>query len=195
MVVNNSKTRILCVSDAMSYRAAAFIEDRDGIRLSSGGSLKVLGFHMDGRPTVHAHVEAMRKRMRERVWVLRHLKNSGFTEEELATVYTTVIRPVVDYCCVVYHSLLTDEQDQIVERMQSQALKSIYGYKLSYSQMRDKAGVTTLRARRIEMTDKFAEKAAASSRFCGWFPLRQTERVNGTVGGTGTRNSKRGWTG
>ena len=86
--------------------------------------------------------------MRERVWILRHLGNSGFTEQELAVVYTTVIRPVVDYCCVVYHSLLTDEQDQIVERMQSQALKNIYGYKLSYTQMREKTGITTLRARR-----------------------------------------------
>ena len=54
--------------------------------------------------------------------------------------------------------------------MQSQALKNIYGYKMSYEEMRKKADVTTLRARRIEMCDKFTTKAAGSSRFSGWFP-------------------------
>ena len=121
--------------------------------------------------------------MRETVWVLRHLGNSGFTESELATVYTTVIRPILDYCCVVYHPLLTDEQDQIIERLQSQALKSIYGYELSYAKMREKAGITTHRARRILLCDKFAEKAAASERFAGWFPLREGRRSARNGGG------------
>ena len=86
--------------------------------------MKILGFHMDNRPTVHSHVAALRARMRETTWVLRHLKISGFTEKELARVYKTVVRPVLDYCCVVYHPMLTDEQDQVVERLQSQALKT-----------------------------------------------------------------------
>ena len=159
MVVNSGKTKLLCVSDSQTYRAGAHIFDRDGNKLSSGKSIKILGFHMDSRPSCHAHIEALGRRMRERVWILRHLGKAGFTQEELATVYKSVIRPTVDYCSVVYHSLLTDEQDQIVERMQAQALKSIYGFGIPYAEMREMAGVTTLRARRIEMCDKFARKA------------------------------------
>ena len=132
----------------------------------------MLGFHLDSRPSVHAHIQALKLRMRDTVWVLRHLKIAGFTETELAVVYTTVVRPILDYCAVVYHPMLNDEQDQMVERMQAQALKCIYGYKDSYKVMREKAGVTTHRARRIALCDKFAEKAAASQRFGGWFPLR-----------------------
>ena len=79
--------------------------------------------------------------------MLRHLKLSGFNEKELACVYRTVILPVLDYCCVIYPSLLTDEQDQVVERLQSRALKNIYGFKMKYADMRERAGVTTLRAR------------------------------------------------
>ena len=82
MVVNNSKTKILCISDALSYQAAAFIRDRDRTRLTSGQCLKVLGFHLDERPTAHVYVEAVKRRMRETVWVLRHLGNSVFTEQE-----------------------------------------------------------------------------------------------------------------
>ena len=58
-------------------------------------------------------------------------------------VYRTVIRPVLDYCAVVYHPMMNDEQDQAVEQMQAQALKCIYGYRDSYAVMREKAGVTT----------------------------------------------------
>ena len=159
------------MSDSQTYKATCRIQDSDGEVLNAGESLKVLGFHLDSRPTVHAHVAALQTRMRNTTWVLRHLKLAGFTESELATVYRTVVRPVLDYCAVVYHPMLTDEQDQMVERMQAQALKNIYGYKHSYAEMRIKAGVTTHRERRIELCDKFARKAAANPRF-DWFPER-----------------------
>ena len=182
MVVNSSKTKILCISDALTYRAAAHILDNDGGRIESTDKMKILGFHFDSRPTAHAHVAALRARMRETVWVIRHLKHSGFNEPELVRVYKTVVRPVLDYCCVVYHSILTDEQDQIIERLQAQALKSIFGYKMSYAEMRDRAEITTLRARRIYLCDKFARKAMANGRFSvSWFP----PKIGRTSGRTG----------
>ena len=172
MVVNKAKTKIICVSDSLTYKATARITDADGGDLRSGESLKVLGFHMDSRPSCHAHVRALQLRMRDTTWVLRHLKLAGFREEELAKVYTTVVRPILDYCAVIYHPMLTDEQDQVVERLQAQALKNIYGYKDSYATMRKKAGITTHRERRIQLCDKFANKAAGNPRFERWFPLR-----------------------
>ena len=170
---------ILCVSDSLNFRSVAYICDNDNNELKSGQRMKLLGFHFDRRPTCHAHVDALRKRMRERTWVLWHLKHAGFTQKELSTAYRQVIRPVLDYCCVIYHSLLTDEQDQLVERLQAQALKCIFGYKMSYKEMRARAEVTTLRERRIELADKFAEKAASNPRFARWFPLRVSGRSEG----------------
>ena len=172
MVVNKGKTKILCISDAQTYKAESFLLDSEGTEIQSGRSLKVLGFHMDSRPSAHAHVAALRTRMRDTVWILRHLRLAGFTQEELATVYKTVVRPILDYCAVIYHPMLNDEQDQAVERLQAQALKCIYGYKESYASMREKAGVTTHRARRIELCDTFARKASSNPRFAAWFPER-----------------------
>ena len=173
MVVNCAKTRILCISDAITYEPSAFFYDSEGTKLESGGKMKILGFHLDGRPSCHAHVAALQARMRETTWVLRHLKHSSFTTDELVRVYKTVVLPVLDYCCVVYHPMLTDEQDQLVERRQAQALKNIFGYKTAYREMRERAELTTHRARRIDLCDKFARKALASDRFCSWFPPRR----------------------
>ena len=72
-------------------------------------------------------MEALRKRFRRQYWVLFHLRKAGFTNKELAKVYRTILLPIVDYCAAVYHPMLNDEQDQIIERLQSQALKCIYG--------------------------------------------------------------------
>ena len=108
--------------------------------------------------------------MRETTWILRHLKIAEFDEDELATIYRTVIRPILDYCVVVYHPMLNDEQDQLVERLQAQALKNIYECRDNYATMRKKAGVTTHRAKRIEMCDKFAQKAAAGGQVCQVVP-------------------------
>ena len=56
------------------------------------------------------------------------MREAGFNESELVKVYQTEIRPVHNYMCEVYHAMLTDEQDERIERMQSQALKSIFGW-------------------------------------------------------------------
>ena len=126
---------MICLSDATSYKAQAHITSSDGDTIRSGDSLKVLGFHFSSKPTVHAHVEALRKRFRRQYWCLFHLRKVGFSDEELAKVYRTLILPLADYCAAVYHPLLNDEQDQIVERLQAQALKCIYGPYVPYAEM------------------------------------------------------------
>ena len=72
----------------------------------------------------------------------------------------------------VYHPMLNDEQDQILERLQAQALRCIYGPYATYATMREKAEVTTL----------IAVKCINSSRFKHWFPLRVSGR-SGNRGG------------
>ena len=161
MKVNGKKTAMMNVSGAQSYAARAHIM-AGGETIRSGGEMKVLGFHFSSSPTVHAHVGALEKRMRTKFWVLYHLRRAGFSDEELAKVYRTCLRPVLDYCSVAYHAQLTDEQDQRIEGQQASALRCIYGYHTSYKRMRELAGVETLRERRVTACDKFAAKCLGS---------------------------------
>ena len=124
------------------------------------------------KPNADAQVEAVKRGVRSRLWAIRNLKNSGFTETELLKVYTTMIRPFADYAAVVYHSLLTDEQDEAIENLQNTALKMIYGLGISARKMRGLSGLTTLRARRESLCDKFVEKILPMPLFSSWFPTR-----------------------
>ena len=171
MVVNTKKTGMLVISGAQSYKPEAHIFDSDGTRIDSGDSLKMLGFHFSGQSNVHAHIKILCRRFRQQMWVLTHLCRFGFSEEELVRVYKSIVRPVADYCCVIYHYILTDYEDEEIDRLQAQALKRIFGFSPSYAEMREKAGLETWRNRRIAMIDKFVGKCLDHDHFSDWFPL------------------------
>ena len=181
MVVNNNKTVLLCISDALNYKPSTYIIDNSGNRIDCVDKMKILGFTFSSKPTVTAHVETIAKRMRQKYWSLRHLRGVGFNSQELVEVYKSVLLPIADYCAPAYHSLMTDLHDQLLEQAQTGALRAIFGYGPSARSLRQQAGIETLRARRVALTDKFAEKCVSNPRFCHWFPLK-TGRVSSRTG-------------
>ena len=72
--------------------------------------------------------------------------------------------------------------DEELDRLQNRALRIIFGFKIGGRRLRKMAGVTTLRARRIEHCDKFAKKCLESDRFAGWFPRSQGRRSSRLAG-------------
>ena len=125
-----------------------------------------------------AQVDAICRKFRARIWTLRHLHHNGFSQEDLLKVYKSTILPCHDYCSNVFHSSLTLSQTVTLERLQSKALKAIYGYDPSYTQLVQKSGLTTLRVRRQQRELAFARKCATSDRFAYWFPHREVQREN-----------------
>ena len=176
MKVNASKTMMLCISDAKTYEARAYIKDGQNNLIESSTELKVLGIHLSNKPDMSAQVEAICKKFRARIWILRHLHHNGFSESELLKVYKSIILPCHDYCSTVFHSSLTLSQTIVLERLQAKALKAIFGFDPSYKELMEKAGLTTLRARREGRELTFARKCASSERFSRWFPLHESCR-------------------
>ena len=170
MSVNAAKTLIMCISDTRTYEARAFVEDAEGNRTDSVPAMKILGVYFSNKPDVSAQVDQLCKKMRGRIWMLRHLHHNGFNESELLAVYKSCILPIHDYCSNVYHSSLTLSQSIVIERMQAKALKAIYGFEPSYRELMQKAGLETLRARRDARELSFARKCSVSPRFQAWFP-------------------------
>ena len=178
MKVNTQKTNLLCVSDSISFKAEAYFHSEEGLRLTTGDSLKLLGFRFGARPNCQAHVDAMKRSFRGRYWLLIHMRQHHYTTNELVKAYKTLVRPIAEYCSVVFHSMLTDKQDEEIERMQATALRYIYGFGQSYASMREESGLDTLRSRRIAACDKFAEKCLGNERFKDWFPLNRPGRTS-----------------
>ena len=178
MKVNEKKTNQICISDALTFTATGHIYTVGGDKIVTGDRLKLLGFTFGSRPGCYEDIEAVRKSFRGRYWLLIHMKQNGFNENELLKVYKTIIRPIAEYVAPTFHSQLTDRQDQQLERLQATALMYVFGYGLSHARMLELAGLETLRARRIMLCDKFAPKCLKNPRFSeSWFPLSRQGRA------------------
>ena len=144
-------------------------------RVTSGESLKILGFHFGEQPGVEPQVKKIIEKFRKRAWIIRNLKRSGLPREDLLFFYKTLVRPVLDFCAATYHSMLTVTQSGRLEKLQCSILKLICGYDQSYEDILKKYDIPALSERRQHLVDKFALKAAKSERFGRrWFPLRPT---------------------
>ena len=167
---------MVCVLGAAEYTADAYLLDSEQARIGCSSTIKALGLRFSNRLDIEDQVLHIIKLVRAQYWTLRNLKFNGFNAEELVRVYKTMIRPVVEYGCTVYHSSLTDNQDERLERLQDHALKCIFVPGLSARRLRGISGLQTLRERREEIVKKFAFKCANDPAFDHWFPRRNTGR-------------------
>ena len=172
MRMNDSKTVLLCISDAQTFEPVAYIVDRSGNRILPKERMKFLGVNFSSRPDASAYVDSVCRKFRSRVWVLRVLHHAGFSQDDLLKVYKSTILPCHDYCSNVFHSSLTLLQTITLERLQAKALKAMFGYNPSYRELMERAKLPTLRARRESRGLKFAMKCASSERFSAWFPTQ-----------------------
>ena len=76
---------------------------------------------------------------------------------------------------------MTEEESVLLDRFESHCLKNIYGHRISYEKMLDKAGLEKLSIRRQSCFDKFAQKASESHRFRKWFPRHISRRRSSRV--------------
>ena len=94
----------------------------------------------------------------------------GVKEDKLVKAYATLIRPVAKYASPAWDSLITAEQSELLERQQTQALKNIFCVGLSSANMRKKANIELLQARRTSL--RFVRKCLNNGRCHHWFQER-----------------------
>jgi len=68
--------------------------------------------------------------------------------------YTTVVRPVLEYACSVWHSSLTVSQYEALESLQKRAMRIIFNHD-DYLTSLIIAGIDNLQTRREHLTEQF----------------------------------------
>ena len=89
------------------------------------------------------------------------------------------MRSVLEYSSPVYHSQLNGKLNNLLEKVQKQALKIIFGYQKTYEELLEEAGMEKLEVRRQKAFGKFAEKSLQNEKYSSrWFPKRELVRLN-----------------
>ena len=102
------------------------------------------------------HVDYIHRKTSKRLYFLTFLKRSGLSTRHLLTYYTSIIRPVVEYACPLWHNGLTLDQSNVLESIQKRALRIIFPEK-SYQESVQNS-VNTLHHRRDILCKSFFEK-------------------------------------
>ena len=178
------KNQLLCISPINYCETTSYIQI-DSECIASQASLKLLGFTFGNRPGIAAHLESMWSKYSARAWAIRRLKKVKVSVGDLVKIYCALVRPILEFACVIYHCMATKEQADEIERLQRNILKVIYGVNVSYSVALERSGISRLDERRDELVLKFALKCYKSESFNCWFPpnfekgynLRKTDIV------------------
>ena len=166
MRVNDKKTQLLCICASTNSNTDSYIQLWSGEKIKSQDSLKQLGFYFSCKPGAQEHIDHVKKKVRERFWILRHMKKAGTSCDNLVALYKCFILPLIYYSSVVYHSLLTSGQADSIENLQATAIKIIYGYSKSDLKILEQHSkkLECLHDRRERLFDKFVLKASVSNK-------------------------------
>ena len=105
------------------------------------------------------------KKARNKLWLLRRIKQFGLGRSFMFDLYTKEIRSLLEMCVPVWHSGLTNQQSNSIERIQKMALRIILGERyLNYKNALDIFRTQSLHQRRNHICTVFARKNLKSDR-------------------------------
>ena len=102
---------------------------------------------------------------------------STASKEEKKNIYVLYIRSILEQSCVVWHSSLTQDNENDLERVQKAAVKVILGkeYPENYEQALVRGDLDTLKERRIKLCKEFAKKYLQNEKTEGIFKRNSTK--------------------
>ena len=114
----------------------------------------------------HRHVEYISKIAYKRLWAIRKLKKAGISDEDLLHFFFVKIRSVLESNCPVFHSMLTQEGTDDIERIQKIVLRVILDERYTgYDSACKLLNIETLQSRRTKLCLNFAIKSFRSNKF------------------------------
>ena len=88
-------------------------------------SARILGLSIQDDLKWNEHVNHIVKKAGKRLYMLRLLKRSNADNSILILVYCTIIRPVLEYACQVWHFNITEYLSEDIEKLQKRALRIV----------------------------------------------------------------------
>ena len=99
------------------------------------------------------HIETIVKKANKRKYYIIQLKRSGVPSDELIKVYKSLIRPLVEYACQVWHSSVPQYLSNFIEGVQEGVLKIVFP-DLDYTDALKHSNLASLHDRREVMCKK-----------------------------------------
>ena len=140
--------------------------------------VRVLGIWLQEDLGWDKNTKEICKKAYARVSVLSKLKYAGISTEDLITIYILFIRSLTEYCSVVFHASLTQNQSDKIKAIQATSLKVILDVNyVSYSASLEMCSLERLSTRRSRRQLSFAKRCLTNDFTKGLFPKNENGRI------------------
>ena len=113
--------------------------------------------------------------------MLRLLKRSNADNSILILVYCTIIRPVLEYACQVWHFNITEYLSEDIEKLQKRALRIVLPF-ATYREACSITGIPLLKDRRRLLCERFFVKNAHGDKLGDLLPPKLEHNYNTRYG-------------
>ena len=177
MILNDKKTKVMVFNFNDNYQFGTRLKLEEN-NLEVVDRAKLLGVIITDDLKWEVNTASLVKRANSRMQLLHKVASFGTSLEERRNIYILFIRSVLEQSCVVWHSGLTKENEDDLERVQKSAVRIIIGNNFeNYNDALIKANLDSLKVRREELCYKFAKKCTKSDKSKDLFPLRLKEHA------------------
>ena len=172
MRLNEAKTKYIIFSRAKSNISTRITVNDNPIERKQ--HIKILGMWLQEDGGWSKNTQEYCKKAYSRLSMLTKLKYAGVQTEDLITIYKLFIRSTLEYNSVAFHSSLTSQQENALERCQSVCLKVILSDSyISYNAALEMSGLETLKIRREKRCLDFSLKCVKHPENKRIFPLNE----------------------
>ena len=158
MKLNCKKTKILVSNFTINNQFEShLIIPGQSTPIEEISETKLLGYMLTKDMKTETHVSFIVDKCYKRLWAIRKLKSFGVPPQDILKFFFMKIRSVLESSCPVFHSMLTKDDSNSIERIQKITLKIILGNKYeSYIQACEMLQIETLESRRHSLSLNFA---------------------------------------
>ena len=123
---------------------------------------KILGVTISSDLKWTKHVNNLLKKANKRLYLLTLCRRAGLSTGDMLCIYTSIVRSILEYCAVVWHTNLPNYLSDAIENVQKRALYTIYGSK-DYSECLELSDLKPLWRRRDEQCRRLYDDMKAPS--------------------------------
>ena len=136
---------------------------------------KLLGTIITSDLKWHKNTKYLVKKAYARMQILHKIAEFGAPPEDLIQIYISYVRSILEQSCVIWHPSLTDEDSELLERVQKCALKIILKTNYTtYEEALESLMLAKLSDRREKLMLKFALNCTKNKFTSELFPLNKT---------------------
>ena len=170
MVLSEKKTKAMIFNFTDNHQFTTRLELK-GQNVEIVDQMKILGTVIKSNLSWNDNCQLIIKKVNARMQLLRRIHSFGATVDEMVHLWIVFCRSVLEQSCVVWHSSLTQENIEDLERCQKIFTKLVLKKKyLNYEDALTKLNLDCLHSRRQHLCEKFAKSGIKHKKLDDLFP-------------------------